>query len=72
MKKTLAEAKKGETIKIVECLDLTTKYLIMRFGLTIGETVHCLTKVGPIIIEKNKQTIAIGKNLANKIYIQAA
>lgn len=72
MKKTLAEIKNGETVIITDCLDIATKCMVMRFGLAVGETVKCITKVGPIILGKNKQTIAIGKNLACKIFIQAA
>lgn len=72
MKKTLAEAKNGEDFQIIDCLDMPTKCLIMRFGLAIGETAKCIAKVGPIIVGKNKQNIAIGRNLAGKIFIQAA
>lgn len=72
MKKTLSEAKNGETIEITGCTDMPTSCLIMRFGLAVGEVIKCLTKVGPIIVGKNNQTIAIGRNLADKIFVQAA
>lgn len=72
MKKTLTQAKKGEACKIIDFADSATKCQTMRFGLCSGEVVRCIAKAGPVIIGKNQQTLAIGNNLARKIYIQTA
>lgn len=70
MNKTLAEAKKGDILKITGCIDLCTSSQIMRFGLAEGEIIKCIAKVGPVIVGKNRQRIAIGRKLADKIFIQ--
>jgi Fe2+ transport system protein FeoA len=72
MNKTLAEARSGEVIAIAGCLDTPTKCMLMRFGLAVGEVIKCIAKIGPVIVGKDRQTIAIGKNLAEKIFVQTA
>lgn len=72
MNRTLAHANKGESCIIIDFADESTKCQTMRFGLSKGETIKCLEKVGPIIVGKSYQKLAIGKNLASKIYVKTA
>ncbi len=67
--KTLAELKKGDTCKIADFADNYTRCQTMRFGLFTGEEVKCIEKVGPIIIGKKQQRMAVGNSLAKKIYV---
>ncbi len=71
MTKKLTEAGKGEEYEIVDFGDDTTKLLMMRWGLAVGQVIKCLARLGPVIIAKNRQKLAIGRNLANKIIVRA-
>lgn len=70
MEKSLSQAKKGEICKIIKFKDTQSKTETMRFGLSVGETVKCLANVGPVIIGKNLITVAVGRKLADRIFIE--
>ncbi len=70
MTKPLKKAQKGDVCKIISFKDTKSKTETMRFGLSVGETVQCLANVGPVILGKNLITIAVGSNLAEKIYVE--
>ena len=70
MQKPLANARKSDLCKIIQFKDTQSKTETMRYGLAVGETVKCLANVGPIIVGKNLITIAVGRNLAKKIYVE--
>lgn len=70
MEKSLTEIKKGEKCEIVKFNDEYTKFQLMRLGLAVGQIIQCLAKIGPVIISKNQQRLAIGHNLAEKIIIR--
>ncbi|WP_027366174.1 FeoA family protein [Desulfotruncus alcoholivorax] len=66
---TLDKVRKGQQIKIISILDEIIRVQAIRFGIAEGSVVTCQEKVpaGPIVLRKNNQEIAIGRNLANKI-----
>lgn len=44
----------------------------IRFGISEGETVECLERLpgGTIVIRKNRQEIAIGRQLASQVLVE--
>lgn len=71
MTETLDKAGAGRTYEIVDFDNLSTRVQLMRFGLSAGQVIRCLAKTGPVIIGKNRQRLAIGRNLARKILVRA-
>lgn len=69
---TLAEVKKGDKFNITSINDEKTRSQAFRFGISEGAHLFCGDKVpgGPVIIKRNRQEIAIGRNLAKKITIR--
>ncbi|MGM0472050.1 MAG: FeoA family protein [Bacillota bacterium] len=69
---TLAQAKKGQRLKIKSIDSQTVKAQAYRFGIASGAQVKCYEKIprGPIIIKKNLQEIAIGRRLAEQIEVE--
>ncbi|MFA6989339.1 MAG: FeoA family protein [Candidatus Gastranaerophilaceae bacterium] len=68
--KKLNEITKGTTVEILDFADNLSKCSSARFGLAIGQIVCCKAKIGPVIISKNQQTIAIGEKLSKKIFVK--
>lgn len=66
---SLCELKIGQEAEISRFLDGAIKCNSQRFGIFEGGKVKCIAKPGPVIIEISRQVIAIGKNLAGKIFI---
>jgi len=66
---SLNELKIGQNAKILEFINSEIKCHTARFGLVEGGIIKCIAKPGPVVIEKNKQTIAIGKNLSKQIFV---
>ncbi len=68
---TLAGAKRGQHIKIIHIPDENIRSRAIRFGIGEGSVVFCeeVLPAGPIVLRKNKQEIAIGRELANRITI---
>lgn len=60
----------GETSKIIGFKDNDARNVSMRVGIYDGKTIKCISKHGPIVIILDHQTVAIGKQLALKIYIE--
>jgi len=69
--KTLDKAKKGVDVTIVNLPEGLFKIQLIRLGITEGAKVHCLERLpgGTIVLQKNRQEIAIGYDLAKKIEI---
>ena len=69
---TLDQVNRGQrvVIRAIDSADVQTQ--IIRFGLGVGETALCQEKLpqGPIVLRKNRQEIAIGRNLARSITIE--
>ena len=66
---TLDRVKKGQQIRIISIPDEIFRVQAIRFGISEGAVVVCQEKVpaGPVVVRKNNQEIAIGRNLASKI-----
>ncbi|NLT95812.1 MAG: ferrous iron transport protein A [Clostridia bacterium] len=69
----LADAKKGQTIKILSIPNEIVRAQAIRFGISEGEVVTCdeLIPAGPVILKKNRQEIAVGHGLAKEILVEA-
>lgn len=69
---TLDKAKKGQLIKITGIPDDVIRVQAIRFGISEGSVVTCqeIVPAGPVVVSRNKQEIAIGRNLARTISIE--
>jgi len=68
--KKLNEIAKGKTVEILDFADSSSKCSSARFGLAIGQIISCKAKIGPVVISKNHQIIAIGQALSEKIFVK--
>ncbi|TYO98042.1 FeoA family protein [Desulfallas thermosapovorans] len=68
---TLDKAKRGQHVKIISIPNENIRAQAIRFGIAEGEVVLCeeVLPAGPIVLRKNRQEIAIGRGLANRITI---
>lgn len=66
---TLDKVKKGTYLTITHLPEGIAKVQLIRIGITEGSKVYCLERLpgGTIIIQKNRQEIAIGFELARTI-----
>ena len=71
---TLAEVKKGQTVKILNIPDEQIRSQAIRLGIGQGSLVTCqeIIPAGPIIIKKNRQEIAVGRGLAQAITVETS
>jgi len=69
---TLEKSKKGQLVKIISIPNQTVRAQAIRFGIAEGENVVCqeVIPLGPVILQKNKQEIAIGRKLASQIKVE--
>ncbi len=68
---TLDKVKKGKFLTILSLPGNDYKIQLIRLGLSEGESVKCIERLpgGTIVIQKNRQEISIGYELARKIEI---
>lgn len=68
---TLDKAKKGNPVTIVNLPAGNIKSQLIRLGITEGDTVKCIERLpgGTIVLQKNRQEIAVGFDLARKISV---
>ena len=68
----LEDAPKKSTLEIVSISQEKLSEDAMRFGIESGECVQIVSKVpgGPIVIQRNQQQIAIGRELAKAIMVK--
>ncbi len=68
----LDKIKRGCCCRIISLPSDQVRDQCLRFGIGEGETVNCceVIPVGPVIISKNRQEIAIGRALAQKIEVE--
>ncbi|MDI6715511.1 MAG: FeoA family protein [Actinomycetota bacterium] len=68
----LDQVKAGEEVVIKKIPDSMAKTQFIRFGIGEGSTVICHSKIpfGPVVLRKNHQEIAIGRELARKIVVE--
>jgi Fe2+ transport system protein FeoA len=69
---TLDKAKRGANLTILYLPSDLFKIQLIRLGITEGTKVYCMENLpgGTIVIQKNRQEIAIGYDLAKKIIIK--
>jgi len=69
---TLDKAKAGQKCRILSLPGRGIRAQAIRFGIAEGQVITCTNVIpcGPIIITKNRQEIAIGRGLAQKIIIE--
>ena len=68
---TLDKAQKGKPVTIVNLPAGNIKSQLIRLGITEGDTVKCIERLpgGTIVLQKNRQEIAVGFDLARKISV---
>lgn len=68
---TLAEATRGQTIRIREIDSAEVRSQALRLGLGVGALAVCQAVIprGPIVLARSRQEIAIGRQLAQAIHI---
>ena len=68
---SLSDVRRGNIIKILHLPSGLVRAQMIRFGITEGEIIKCLERLpgGTILIQKNRQEIAIGLELAKKIMV---
>jgi len=61
----------GEWLRICSIPGGLTFTQFIRFGISEGERILCLERLpgGTIVVQKNRQQIAIGHNLAKQIFV---
>lgn len=68
----LSSARKGQKLEIVAVDDEHARVQAMRFGMSEGACVECITRIpaGPIVIRSGRQEIAVGRSLAQRIHVK--
>jgi ferrous iron transport protein A len=68
---TLDNAQKGAPVTIVSLPAGDIKAQLIRLGISEGDTVRCIERLpgGTIVLQKNRQEIAVGYELAKKISV---
>lgn len=68
----LSCARKGEHFEIISVDDDHARVQALRFGMSAGASVECVTRVpaGPIVLRSGRQEIAVGRGLADRIQVR--
>ncbi len=68
----LSSVRKGELLEIVSVDDDHARVQAMRFGMSAGACVECITRIpaGPIVLKSGRQEIAVGRSLADRIQVR--
>ncbi len=68
---TLDKAKKGTAVTILKLPTGNVGIQLIRLGITEGDTIKCIERLpgGTIVIQKSRQEIAVGYELAKKIKV---
>ncbi len=66
---TLDKVKKGSSLKIIKIPQGDSRIQLLRMGIIEGDTIICLERLpgGTVVIQKNRQEIAVGHKLAKQI-----
>lgn len=72
MNKSLDKATEGKSFKVIKLPTGDIKSQLIRLGISEGNKIKCAHKLpgGTIVVQKNRQEIAIGFDLAKKIKVQ--
>jgi len=68
----LSEIRRGQTVHVSRIDDESIRTHLIRFGIGEGSPLMCLEKIpyGPFMLKHNRQEIAIGREVAKKIFVQ--
>lgn len=68
----LSGVRKGDLLEIVSVDDDHARIQALRFGMSQGACVECVTRIpaGPIVVKSGRQEIAVGRSLANRIRVR--
>jgi len=68
----LSDVRKGELLEIVSVDDEHARVQALRFGMSTGACVECITRIpaGPIVLKSGRQEIAVGRSLAGRIQVR--
>jgi ferrous iron transport protein A len=68
---TLDKAQKGKLVTIINLPSGELRAHLIRLGITEGDSIRCIERLpgGTIVVQKNRQEIAVGYDLAKKIKI---
>lgn len=71
---SLSSVSRGKRVRIAEVPEGRTKAQLIRLGIHQGEFITCLQRLpgGTMLVEKNRQEIAIGAVLAKAILVTLA
>jgi ferrous iron transport protein A len=69
---TMDQMRRGDEFVVTHVGDERARVTAIRFGISEGSTVRCVTKIpaGPIVLKSGRQEIAVGRNLAKKICVR--
>jgi Fe2+ transport system protein FeoA len=70
---SLVCVKAGSSVRILSVPDGTVRAQFIRLGISEGERVTCLERLpgGTIVLQKNRQQIALGHKLARQIIVRS-
>jgi Fe2+ transport system protein FeoA len=68
---SLVSVKAGCSVRILSVPDGTVRAQFIRLGISEGERVKCLERLpgGTIVLQKNRQQIALGHKLARQVVV---
>jgi len=68
----LSGVRKGDFLEIVSVDDDHARVQALRFGMSQGTCVECITRIpaGPIVLRSGRQEIAVGRSLADRIRVR--
>lgn len=62
----------GDHLEIISVDDDHARVQAMRFGMSAGACVQCVTRIpaGPLVLKSGRQEIAVGRSLAKRIQVR--
>ncbi|MCS6989282.1 MAG: ferrous iron transport protein A [Chloroherpetonaceae bacterium] len=69
---SLQAVRKGERFVVRRIDDKQTRAQLLRFGLAEGSDATCFERLplGPIVVKRRRQEVAIGAELSEKIWVE--
>ncbi|MDF1542023.1 MAG: FeoA family protein [Anaerosomatales bacterium] len=69
---TLDTLRRGDSCEVLGIGDEMARISAMRFGMSEGARISCVTKIpaGPIVVRSGRQEIAVGRGLARRITVR--
>jgi len=68
----LTEIKRGQSVRVDRIEDEGLRTQLIRFGIGEGSLIRCIERIpfGPFMVRHNRQEIAIGRKVAEKIHVR--